>query len=51
MNPQDRLIIALDVDSRERAQRLVDELRPHAGMFKVGKELRMRVNGGVDSEG
>ena len=39
MDPQDRLIIALDVDSKERAQRLVDELRPHAGMFKVGKEL------------
>jgi orotidine-5'-phosphate decarboxylase len=39
MNPKDRLIVALDVDSRERAERLVDELSPHVGMFKVGKEL------------
>lgn len=39
MNPKDRLIVALDVDNRERAQVLVDELGPHVGMFKVGKEL------------
>jgi orotidine-5'-phosphate decarboxylase len=39
MNPKDRLIVALDVDSKETAQRLVDELGPHVGMFKVGKEL------------
>jgi len=39
MNARDRLIVALDVDSRERAQRLVDALTPHVGMFKVGKEL------------
>ena len=39
MNAQDRLIVALDVDSKERAERLVDELGPHVGMFKVGKEL------------
>lgn len=39
MNPKDRLIVALDVDSRERAERLVEELGPHVGMFKVGKEL------------
>ncbi len=39
MNARDRLIVALDVDSKERAQRLVDELGPHVGMFKVGKEL------------
>ena len=39
MNPKDRLIVALDVDTRERAEKLVDELGPHVGMFKVGKEL------------
>jgi len=39
MNPKDRLIVALDVDSKERAERLVAELGPHVGMFKVGKEL------------
>jgi orotidine-5'-phosphate decarboxylase len=39
MNPKDRLIVALDVDSMEAAERLVDELGPHVGMFKVGKEL------------
>jgi orotidine-5'-phosphate decarboxylase len=39
MNPKDRLIVALDVDNKERAQVLVDELGPHVGMFKVGKEL------------
>jgi orotidine-5'-phosphate decarboxylase len=39
MNPKDRLIVALDVDSRERAERLIEELGPHVGMFKVGKEL------------
>ena len=39
MNPKDRLIVALDVDSRERAEKLVDELGPHVGMFKIGKEL------------
>ena len=39
MNPKDRLIVALDVDSRERAEKLIEELGPHVGMFKVGKEL------------
>ena len=39
MNPRDRLIVALDVDSKDRAERLVEALAPHVGMFKVGKEL------------
>ncbi|MBX7184025.1 MAG: orotidine-5'-phosphate decarboxylase [Vicinamibacteria bacterium] len=39
MNAKDRLIVALDVDSRARAEELVGELAPHVGMFKVGKEL------------
>jgi len=39
MNPKDRLIVALDLDTREKAEKLVKELGPHVGMFKVGKEL------------
>ena len=39
MNARDRLIVALDVDSKDRAMALVEELTPHVGMFKVGKEL------------
>jgi orotidine-5'-phosphate decarboxylase len=39
MEAKDRLIVALDVDSKERAEALVDELAPHVGLFKVGKEL------------
>ena len=34
-----RLIVALDVDSRERAEELVCALRPEVGFFKVGKQL------------
>ena len=34
-----RLIVALDVDSLERARDLVVELKPHVGLFKVGMEL------------
>ena len=39
MNPKDRLIVALDVDNQDRAQRLVDQLHEDIGMFKIGKEL------------
>jgi orotidine-5'-phosphate decarboxylase len=34
-----RLIVALDVDTRAEAERLVVELRPEVGVFKVGKQL------------
>ena len=34
-----RLIVALDVDSRERAEALVLRLRAEVGVFKVGKQL------------
>jgi len=36
---KNKLIIALDVDSFEKAKELVDKLSPHAGIFKVGSEL------------
>ncbi|MEG6617109.1 orotidine-5'-phosphate decarboxylase [Peptococcaceae bacterium 1198_IL3148] len=36
---KEKLIVALDVDSLDKALRLVDQLQPHVGMFKVGMEL------------
>lgn len=39
MQPQDRIIFAMDVDSADRARRLADTLSGHVGMFKVGLEL------------
>ncbi len=36
---KDKLIVALDVDSREKALELVSELAGHVGFFKVGMEL------------
>lgn len=37
--PKDRIIFALDVSTIEEAQRLVDMLKPHVGMFKIGLEF------------
>lgn len=37
--PKDRLIVALDVDSLEKAGPLVEQLAPSVGCFKVGLEL------------
>ena len=37
--PKDRLIVALDVDTIEEAERLVKALVPHVGVFKVGPRL------------
>lgn len=42
MSMSDKLIVALDVDSLEKATALVNELRDYAGAFKVGKELFTR---------
>ncbi|WP_114638053.1 orotidine-5'-phosphate decarboxylase [Desulfolucanica intricata] len=39
MRPQERLIVALDVDSLEKAKQLVEILAPHVGAFKVGMQL------------
>lgn len=36
---KEKLIVALDVDSLDRALELVEQLQPHVGMFKVGMEL------------
>ncbi|HEY3275859.1 MAG TPA: orotidine-5'-phosphate decarboxylase [Syntrophorhabdaceae bacterium] len=39
MDPKEKIILALDVEHFEEAQRLVLEFREHVGMFKVGKQL------------
>ena len=39
MNPEDRLIVALDVDRKERALALVGKLKKDIRTFKVGLEL------------
>ena len=39
MNQKDRIIIALDVDSLEKAGPLVEQLSPYVGCFKIGLEL------------
>ena len=39
MRAKDRIILALDVDSREKALGLVKELGPYVGVFKVGMQL------------
>jgi len=36
---KNKLIVALDVDSFEKAKRLIDKLSPHVNIFKVGSEL------------
>src|SRR5215468_7455115 len=39
MTAKDKLIVALDVDTRDRALALVNELRDSVGMFKIGMQL------------
>lgn len=39
MKAKDRIIVALDVDSLDKAKALVESLAPHVGCFKVGLEL------------
>ncbi|MCX7857966.1 MAG: orotidine-5'-phosphate decarboxylase [Deltaproteobacteria bacterium] len=39
MDPKERLIVALDVDKYEEAQKLVMNFKDYVGMFKVGKQL------------
>ena len=46
----DRLIIALDFDSRERALSLVELLGPRVGFYKVGLQLFMREGTGFVEE-
>src|SRR3977135_4432238 len=39
INAKDKLIVALDVDSADRALDLFDALRDVVGMFKIGSQL------------
>jgi orotidine-5'-phosphate decarboxylase len=39
MEVKERIIVALDVDSLDKAKTLVESLAPHVGCFKVGLEL------------
>ncbi len=39
LSAKDRLVVALDVDSREQAISLVEELNPFVGLFKIGSQL------------
>lgn len=41
MEPKDKIIVALDVDSLPKALKLVEALHPFVGYFKVGLELLM----------
>lgn len=42
---KERIIVALDVDSLDKARSLVEDLAPHVGCFKVGLELITSVGG------
>ena len=39
MKAKDRIIVALDVDSLDKAKSLVESLAPYVGCFKIGLEL------------
>jgi orotidine-5'-phosphate decarboxylase len=39
MNPHERIVVALDVETGDEALQLVDALRGEVGLFKVGKQL------------
>lgn len=43
MNPRERIILALDVDSEARALELVEKLADSVGAFKVGMQLYNKV--------
>ena len=37
--PKDKIIVALDVSTGEEAEKLIQQLTPYVGFFKVGLEL------------
>ncbi len=39
ISPKDRILVALDVDSFEKAQFLIDKIASKVGGFKIGKQL------------
>lgn len=50
MQNKDKLIVALDVDTADRARELVRELREVAGMFKIGSTLFTAVGPSIVKE-
>lgn len=46
-DPKDRIIVALDVSTAAEAERLVGQLAPYVGAFKVGLELISAIGGHV----
>ncbi len=46
-DPKECLCFALDVPGAEEARRLVEQLAPHVGLFKVGLELFVREGPGL----
>lgn len=47
---KERIIVALDVDSRQRALELVELLKDEVGMFKVGMQLFYSLGPGIVTE-
>lgn len=50
MEPQERIILALDVDTHEQALHLVRELAPYVGAFKIGMQLYNSVGPAIVEE-
>lgn len=50
MNPKDRIILALDVDTHEEALMLVKDLAPYVGAFKIGMQLYNSVGPAIVQE-
>jgi orotidine-5'-phosphate decarboxylase len=50
MQVKEKLIVALDVDTADRARELVNELRDVAGMFKIGSTLFTAVGPSIVKE-
>lgn len=47
MQAKDRIILALDVDSQDKAIKLVEDLKDYIGVFKVGMQLFNAVGPGI----
>lgn len=47
MEAKDRIIVALDVDSPEKALCLVEQLKPHVGCFKIGLQFITAMLGSI----
>src|SRR5687767_10302780 len=48
--PQDKLIVALDIETADRALALFEELRDVVGMFKIGSQLFTAAGPGIVRE-